>query len=253
MLKLKQFISLCLLFTFHISEAHTHIRLWRGFKQDTLSQNDFKKNVSSQLVPATVTVAQNKGLVSYMPVFTNTLENKQAYIPDEIAVIQYADEATYKALASTPEFSAYGKMHYQEGFFIKTNQAGFTSGSLVSTPISEESPLDLTKANAVDFGDVDPTWKNELVQVTVVHLNKTDAENSQCAQNLLKDLKTAVKTNQLSGFILAYDPQYILVYTKNKNVRLDLNTSDLCSNQQSIPLKNKNEFSDEDNAVNIQF
>jgi hypothetical protein len=167
-------IFVTLLVNFDFAQAATHIRLWRGFKQDSSTSAEFRFNVASKLVPATVVVGKDKGLVSYMPVFTNNLSSKPNFIPDEVAIIQYTDEAVYKTLAKTPEFSAYGKMHYDEGFFIKKNQEGFSSGSLVSTPLPQELNLNLEVDSALHYGKVDESWQNDSVDLSILLLKDND-------------------------------------------------------------------------------
>lgn len=244
--------ALGLVLSFQFAQAETHIRLWRGFRQDTSTAADFKNHVAGRLVPATVAVGKDKGLVSYMPVFLTADEAKPVFVPDEIAIIQYENEATYKVLASTPEFSAYGKMHYEEGAFTKKNKAGFGSGSLVSQALADETKIDLKKASAINYGDVDTTWKTEQVQLNVVLLKDSTEEKSECLQSLISNLKNLVQIDALKGFVLAYDPQYILIYAKGAS-SVTFSDSTICRQESSIQLKNQAGFDEQTDGVNISF
>jgi hypothetical protein len=196
----------------------SHIRFWRGFKQDDLSQQQFQQNLIQKLIPATVHVGQNKGLISYAPVFPKEVLNGDVasnFIPDEIAFIQYADEETYKKLSSTPDFKDYGKMHYEPGAFIKKNAQGFSSGSLVSRTIREQESISFTnEAFAIDFGQTITSWQADDVYFTALILDSTG--QSACAEKLLKELTAQTNQNSLKGFALLYDPNYILLYTRQE-------------------------------------
>jgi hypothetical protein len=251
----KLIITLGFVISIQVAKADTHIRFWRGFKQDTSTSAEFKYNVAEHLVPATVTVGKDKGLVSYMPVFLTNDQAKPEFVPDEIAIIQYEDEATYKNLAATPEFSAYGKMHYAEGFFTKKNKAGFGSGSLASQTLTEATQFDLDKASAVNYGEVHQAWKNNHVQMKLVLLKDSTKEKSDCLQTVIMTLKDAVRNNTLKGFILAYDPNYILVFTK-ASVTTELNLQSLspsCLSQRLIELKNQKTFDNQTEGLNVSF
>lgn len=253
---LKFTLTLGLALSFQFSQAETHIRLWRGFKQDAYTALEFKNNVARRLVPATITVGQNKGLVSYMPVFLTADQNKLEFIPDEVAIIQYESEVTYKALASTPEFSSYGKMHYENGFFTKKNNAGFGSGSLVSQTLTNEISIDLSKPSAFNFGEVDSTWKNEQVRLTAILLKDLEKDKSECLQSIITNLKESVQTHAIKGFVFAYDPKYILIYEKINSTMastLKKQNSPSCSDQRIIELKNQTEFDEQTDGLNVNF
>lgn len=196
----------------------SHIRFWRGFKQDDLTLEQFQQNLIQKLIPATIQVGQNKGLISYAPVFPKNLfaANEQAnFIPDEVAFIQYANEETYKKLAGTPEFKDYGKMHYEPGAFVKKNAEGFSSGSLVSKTISEkETILFNAEAFAVDFGQTSSTWQADDMQFQALVFDNLQKSKQLCAENLTNDLIEKTKQKVIKGFALLYDLNYILLYIK---------------------------------------
>lgn len=240
------------LFFAQLSFAETHIRLWRGFKQDDLTSAAFKQHLSETLVPATITVGKDKGLVSYMPVFLTALDSKPLFIPDEVAIIQYQDEGTYKTLAATPEFSAYGKMHYAPGAFVKKNEAGFISGSLVSSALTDTTSIDLSKAGAFHYGDVDPTWKTEQVQLSVVLLKETLDEKSVCLDKVLSNLKASAQASTNKGFVMIYDPQYLMIYSKGIFLA-QMGDEASCGSEKLIYLKNQSGFDDETEGVNMAF
>jgi hypothetical protein len=247
-------IFVTLLVNFDFAQAATHIRLWRGFKQDSSTSAEFRFNVASKLVPATVVVGKDKGLVSYMPVFTNNLSSKPNFIPDEVAIIQYTDEAVYKTLAKTPEFSAYGKMHYDEGFFIKKNQEGFSSGSLVSTPLPQELNLNLEVDSALHYGKVDESWQNDSVDLSILLLK--DNDKLACIQDQLFRLKRATEKETLKGFILSYSSRYILIYSRSQYLSFpsDQSFNDAyCLSKEVIPLQNSTGFSPIIDGLNFQF
>lgn len=203
----------------------SHIRFWRGMKQDGLSQEQFQKNLIQRLIPETIKVGQGRGLISYIPIFPKSiLENKEAnqFLPDEIAIIQYADEPTYKRLAATDEFKKYGPLHYEPGAFVKKNLKGLVSGSLVSKTINSNEQIQFLKdAFAVDYGNVHNTWQNNDVYFEAFTFASIQEEEKQkCSSLLLNNLKNRTNGNRIEGFVLMYDPNYLLVlskHTKNTN------------------------------------
>lgn len=248
-------LALCsMMLSINLAQADTHIRLWRGFKQDGSSSAEFRANVASQLVPATVAVGKDRGLMSYLPAFTNNLLSKPNFIPDEVAIIQYTDESAYKALAATPEFTAYGKMHYAKGFFVKKNQEGFSSGSLVSTPLPQALNPNLEVDSAFHYGSVDESWKNDPVSLSILLLK--DINKLACIQDQLLRLKQATDKQTLKGFILSYTSQYILIYSRSQSLDLPLDQSfndEYCLSMEVIPLQSNTGFSPKIDGLNFQF
>ncbi len=207
--------------------SSSHIRFWRGFKQDDLTQQQFQKNLIQKLIPATIQVGQGNGLISYAPVFSKEIlinDSSVDFIPDEVAFIQYADEQTYKKLSSTAEFKEYGKMHYEPGAFVKKNKSGFSSGSLVSRTIAENEVISFSnEAFAVDFGQTTTTWQADDIYFTSLVFEKK--LNQSCSEQLLKELIAKSNQNQLKGFALLYDPNYILLYSRQEKGTGQINLS----------------------------
>ena len=236
---------------FHLShaQAESHLRFWRGFRQDANTVEEFRHNVSSQLVPRTAKVGGGKGLISYMPVFLGGGDPmKPAYLPDEIAIVHYETEAIYKTLASTPEFSAYGKLHYEPGFFAKKTAAGYSSGSLVTKDFAVSSGFE--KAQAFHWGNVHSSWMKDRVYLSVLLPKKGESSSSACFQAVSSSLKSWVDVDDENGAALLYDSRYLLLYQRGQV--LGVIPAD-CQVYEQILLVNGFSFHGDAAGLNLEF
>lgn len=89
----------------------------------------------------------------------------------------------------------------------------------------------------------------------LVLLKDSSVEKSACLQSVIMILKNAVHNNTLKGFILAYDPNYVLVFTKASEVaELNLQSlSPFCFSQRLIELKNQKAFDEQTEGLNMSF
>jgi hypothetical protein len=84
------------------------------------------------LIPDTVKVAAERGLLGYSPVIVG--DKDLPFLPDEFAVVSYLDDETYRAIADTPAGAAYQASHWL--FFIHQTPDGYKSGSALALPFT---------------------------------------------------------------------------------------------------------------------
>jgi hypothetical protein len=85
------------------------VRVWRGYKIDKLSKENFRKKLFNLFIPATPMFQSSLGLKAYLPVILP--DNKPEYIPDEIALVFYKSKKTYIKTFKTIAGRAYGALH----------------------------------------------------------------------------------------------------------------------------------------------
>lgn len=138
------FVTVALLLSQSFAHAAPYYRFWRGWKLDTLSDSGFQMGLNSSLIPATIQVGAGKGLIGYLPFLPTISKNK--FVPDELALVIYSDEASYRQIRSTKAGQAYADLHWQ--FFDQSKG----SKSLVPEPyignIENEKSYDILQSNA---------------------------------------------------------------------------------------------------------
>ncbi|MBU1629295.1 MAG: hypothetical protein KKH06_04355, partial [Gammaproteobacteria bacterium] len=69
-------------------------RFWRGYKSPHLTYLNFLEGMRNDFMSKTVTSAEHKGLIAYLP----TLPPQHIALPDEIALVVYQTKAAYMKL-----------------------------------------------------------------------------------------------------------------------------------------------------------
>ena len=70
------------------------VRIWRGFRNSTLTEEKFFADLGSVFVPATVELQWPNGLDAYIPSFPAG-KGKPATVPDETAILFWDSQLTY--------------------------------------------------------------------------------------------------------------------------------------------------------------
>ncbi len=196
--------------------AKTMMRFWRGFRQDNVPSEIFEQNVNQRLVPETIVVGESRGLAAYQPSFLPRL--KPNFLPDEIALVYYGDihqnsnsgANLYNAIRTTERGAKYGPLHMEDGLFTRKNNAGYSSGSLVTVPYSGKVDVDLaTTAIAYSLGPDNLNWQQGTsVRATLILKPPLTKERAEAFLNFIE--KEAA-TERLRGAAVLIDPQYILL------------------------------------------
>lgn len=139
--------SLCVITKAH---ADTYHRFWRGTKRADLNWNQFEAGLNQVFIPATVKTGAEKGMIGYQPVL---LEGEQG-LPDEVALVSYADQQAYDALYSTDPGKDYQNLHWN--YFDRA-----TSHSII--PQAFNGAVDLEQAY-----DLHPEYRDWMKNTTTV-------------------------------------------------------------------------------------
>lgn len=75
--------------------APDSVRVWRGFRLQSLDLASFYGKLGSVFIPATVKLQIEAGLISYTPTVPAGLPNKPDYVPDETAILFWGAQETY--------------------------------------------------------------------------------------------------------------------------------------------------------------
>ncbi|MEK6774974.1 MAG: phospholipase D-like domain-containing protein [Bdellovibrionota bacterium] len=190
------------------------LRFWRGFKQDDVSSTKFESNVNARLIPETIEVGGRRGLNAYLPSFFP--EGKPDFLPDEVAIIDYADEEKYNAIRITERGRKYGPLHFEQGLFTKQNSKGFSSGSLVAVNYADVVEV-RPEGRAYTLGNPDANWQEGVsLRRTVLPIeNLTELE----AQQYLSNLKKQIDHLGVKSTVAIVDPRYILLMLNVKDLQ----------------------------------
>jgi hypothetical protein len=71
------------------------VRVWRGYRDSKVAQDDFFAKLGTVFVPATVKMQIAVGLQSYIPAVPCGLPNKPDVVPDETAVLFWDSQDAY--------------------------------------------------------------------------------------------------------------------------------------------------------------
>lgn len=191
--------SLLVLSVVAATAAHAdprHVRMWRGFKIADMSEKSFIDGLNQKLFPATGELFQNgAGLEVYVPATLNHGAT-QAGLPEEVALLSYQNEETYKAFRATPAGKHYGELHWD--LFVKD-----TSKSLVA----EEYSGSLAVEHAYVSGALTPVRGGENVFM-VQYKDITESEE-QWLSHLNDSLARNANGN---GFAVLVAHDYALLY-----------------------------------------
>lgn len=127
-------------------------RLWVGFKKEEISTAEFMNGLNKIFFEKTINVGKGKGLMAYQPYIT--MMNTD--LPDEIALVTYQDEASYKAIRATKEGEEYSVLHWD--YFDKD-----TSKSAVPIPYDRVVKMELAYELKPAFTD----WQMSETYVTL--------------------------------------------------------------------------------------
>ncbi len=88
-----------------------YFRFWIGYKRADLELEKFDEVIRDVFVRSTIKTGECGGLQGYFPVLL-AKPQKKSTIPDEIALIPYQDEPTYRAIREGSVGSVYGPLHF---------------------------------------------------------------------------------------------------------------------------------------------
>lgn len=93
--------------------AQLYYRFWVGSKKPELPVEKFDEVIRDRFVRATIKTGEAGGLHGYLPVLlAKPKDATGSTTPDEIALVVYQDEPTYRALREGAVGSVYGPLHF---------------------------------------------------------------------------------------------------------------------------------------------
>ncbi|MEW6659713.1 MAG: hypothetical protein AB1424_13735 [Thermodesulfobacteriota bacterium] len=120
------------------------VRVWRGFCLEGLDQSRFLEMLGSIFIPATVKCQTPLGLTAYLPSVLPM--NKPQGVPDEIALVFYESQESYRTAKETLAGRTYSKLH--DLVFSPASLSGFPT--LFVDALLPDTPYHLFDA-AVDW------------------------------------------------------------------------------------------------------
>jgi hypothetical protein len=181
------------------------MRFWRGYKQHEVANAEFQTKLNTLLIPELGAVGIGRGLRAYLPALFP--EAKPDFLPDEVALINYASEESYDAIRSTPRGEKYGPLHFSPGLFAKEAASGLKSGSTLAEAWSGN--VTIGKAYLVGQDTLD--WQDGRVELRTL-LRPANMHDDDFAETVKAHI-TAL-ANQANGItggaIVLVDGKYIM-------------------------------------------
>jgi hypothetical protein len=112
------------------------VRVWRGFRAPTLSQEGFFTRLSTVFVPATVEMQTAIGLDGYIPSIPGGVKDKPATVPDETAILFWDSQQTYQDGFKTLAVRTYTITHGA----VYTKESGANFPTLFSGTLASGAP-----------------------------------------------------------------------------------------------------------------
>lgn len=201
LLAMKNKISFLIIFAaqmlvFVPASQASFLRFWRGFPKDATALEQFKNDLNVIFLPATGALARTSAnLISYHPLLLPQYLIESEKLPVEMALVEYASEAEYRAYRETAEGQAYSNLHWD--YFEKATSKSTVPSEFTGALENEKAYL-LGKNIEWNHG---PTF---------FYLFKNDA---QMAVRLTKELSFMQK----SGFkgVVLVAPAYVMIYAKS--------------------------------------
>jgi len=183
-------------------------RFWIGYKRPDISAGDFVKALNEHLIPDTVKVGQERGLVAYSPVVIEGF-NTFADLPSEFAIVSYQTEEKYRAIADTPAGSEYQASHWY--FFTHQTDSGLKSGSAVAN----EYRSSLQFGNAYYLPQIPAESELQKGQQTYTILLRKDGETDEsfiANTKIYLEKSQALKDRGLLDSVIRIEKNYVLEF-----------------------------------------
>ena len=125
----------------HIKVAPDSVRVWRGFMAGHYRKREdgtlkFRKALREVFIPITVQAMAPLGLTAYQP--TILPGDEHPAIPDEIALVFYESQHTYREAMKTTLGKSYGMLHGTVFNFSRSDDAAPPSTSAFPTMLGAE-------------------------------------------------------------------------------------------------------------------
>ena len=195
----------------HIKVAPDAARVWRGFMSGHYRRREdgvtkFRQALREVFIPLTVQAMAPLGLTAYQPTI---LSDDDPLIPDEIALVFYESQHTYKDAMKTTLGKAYGMLHGNVFNFSRSDKAVPWSTSAFPTMLGAELLPD--KPCHLFGGEID--WYHGHTEVYVGTWDKSVEEKAlKGAWNVFSTLQVD-RPMGLDGLIVVASPRYLIAWS----------------------------------------
>ena len=199
------------------------LRFWRGFVDPGANEERLLSALNAKLLPETLVVGAGKGLAAYLPAFYPAYDSRDRkqprprFLPVETALVAYVSEELYLKIRSTPEGTAYGKLHFEDGMFKQRTSDGFVSGSEVAVPyegkVTLKAPsVSQTEASAFGIGANEVDWQKSYGFLETLLTKDIPAEDVfiRNVETYLTQLEDFRKQDRLQGALVLVNRKYLI-------------------------------------------
>ncbi|XAT60825.1 hypothetical protein GN278_08825 [Rhodobacteraceae bacterium Araon29] len=174
------------------------VRVWRGFRQSTLSQDDFFQRLGQTFIPSTVQMQIKNGLDTYIPTIPCGMTDKPDIVPDETAVLFWNSQQTYHDGFNTLAGRTYTLTH--GGCYTPESRADF--------PVLYENKIALNQCYYLIDAPAD--WMHGGVRHLVGGLAPGDtAQQFSELQTIISDIQARWS---IAGAVVCIGAQYIVYW-----------------------------------------
>tara|TARA_B100001250_G_scaffold413943_1_gene449885 strand:+ start:3596 stop:4405 length:810 start_codon:yes stop_codon:yes gene_type:complete len=184
------------------------IRVWRGFRNEKYAadREGFVSKLEDVFIPLTCQAMMPIGLRSYIPTLLNS---SSADVPDEVALVGYADQDTYYAASrNTVIGKAYGMLHYEVFSFDSTDG---NPASQSAFPVFYPGNV-LKRSQPYFFSGKSLDWSDKTVSLFVIPTRDNMPACEQLSARLASSLVAAVARSSVSEAILVDDPGCLTIW-----------------------------------------
>lgn len=173
------------------------VRVWRGFRQPSLPQEEFFTRLGNAFIPSTVQMQIKNGLDTYIPTVPCGLPDKPDTVPDETAILFWDSQKTY-----------------QDGFKTLAGRTyTLTHGGCYTHESGADFPVLFTDTIALNtcyyLIDQSADWMHGEVQHLVAEANQ---ENLAKYTSIISDIQSR---GTIDGAVVCIGENYIVYWQLN--------------------------------------
>jgi len=190
----------------NITTPPDSVRVWRGFRLQSLPVDQFYSKLGSVFIPATVKFQIDAGLHSYTPSVPAGLVGKPNWVPDETAILFWKSQQTYWNGFTRLSVRTYTLTH--GGVYITTgsplSRADFPVLFSGLPSLSVDAPVFLFNNNA--------DWMNGTIHHIVAERPRN--MDPQTFKSNISDVLTKIQdlTPKLDGAIACIGDEYLVYW-----------------------------------------
>jgi hypothetical protein len=174
------------------------VRVWRGYRASTISQDDFFTRLGTVFIPSTVEMQIQAGLDTYIPTVPCGMPNKPDTTPDETAILFWDSQQTYTDCFKLLACRTYTLTHAA----CYTPQSGAAFPVLFNGTLTAEQPVYLI--------DKPADWMHGKV-THVIGGRPANVQPAAFINNVAAALKT-IQTSGVDGAIACAGNDYVVYW-----------------------------------------